>query len=339
MKYAPVLIPTLCRYEHFRRCIESLSECTGAENTEVYIALDYPAKEVHEEGYRLISSYLDNSGIGLKFKDFHIIKRERNYGIGIGGNFYQARMDLFDHYDRLIFSEDDNVFSPNFLMYINKGLDLFENDMSVLAINGYCHPYHFKFADNNHFRHNVDFSAWGYGIWKNRIYDCEKEINNGLFRSSLSLRNLWNLKCAGWNRLLEYLSYIKNNYRGERIQIIDNVLSVYMRVKGMTVIMPRVSKVRNIGWDTSGCSFPNCMSKIYSEVAAQHNRQLIDMMPDFEYEGDPFACFTENNQVAVQESDGRISFGRFVLLLLASGIRLLRGIKNTYLYIPLLCFW
>ena len=29
--YAPVVIPTLCRYEHLKRCIDTLSECTGAD--------------------------------------------------------------------------------------------------------------------------------------------------------------------------------------------------------------------------------------------------------------------------------------------------------------------
>lgn len=31
--YAPVIIPTLCRYEKFRNCIETLSKCTGADKT------------------------------------------------------------------------------------------------------------------------------------------------------------------------------------------------------------------------------------------------------------------------------------------------------------------
>ena len=50
MIYAPIYIPTLCRYEHFKQCIESLAQCEGASETEVYVALDYPAKESHLEG-------------------------------------------------------------------------------------------------------------------------------------------------------------------------------------------------------------------------------------------------------------------------------------------------
>ena len=41
---APVIIPTLCRYDHFKRLMESLNKCTWADKTDVYIGLDYPAK-------------------------------------------------------------------------------------------------------------------------------------------------------------------------------------------------------------------------------------------------------------------------------------------------------
>ena len=34
-KYAPIVIPTLNRYEHFKRCLESIERCTGAEYTDV----------------------------------------------------------------------------------------------------------------------------------------------------------------------------------------------------------------------------------------------------------------------------------------------------------------
>ena len=50
-KYAPVMIPTLCRYEHLKRCIESLQMNSWAKYTDLYIGLDYPAKESHIDGY------------------------------------------------------------------------------------------------------------------------------------------------------------------------------------------------------------------------------------------------------------------------------------------------
>ena len=74
MIYAPVIIPTLNRYEHLKNCLESLSKCSGAENTEVYIGLDYPSRSEHLSGYKKIRDYLDNCG-DLGFKKLTVIKR------------------------------------------------------------------------------------------------------------------------------------------------------------------------------------------------------------------------------------------------------------------------
>lgn len=76
MIYAPIYIPTLCRYEHFKQCIESLAQCEGASETEVYVALDYPAKESHLEGYEKIKTYLETAG-NMTFKKLHVHKREK----------------------------------------------------------------------------------------------------------------------------------------------------------------------------------------------------------------------------------------------------------------------
>lgn len=52
MKYAPVIIPVLCRYKHFTKCIESLKNNGWAKYTDIYIGLDYPAKDSHVKGYK-----------------------------------------------------------------------------------------------------------------------------------------------------------------------------------------------------------------------------------------------------------------------------------------------
>ena len=54
MKYAPILIPTLCRADKFRKCIESLKKNKWAKYTAVYIALDYPLNDTHWCGYNEI---------------------------------------------------------------------------------------------------------------------------------------------------------------------------------------------------------------------------------------------------------------------------------------------
>lgn len=60
MIYAPVLIPTVSRYEHLRNCLESLAKCTWADKTDVFVAVDYPGREKDWPVYRKIKEYLSS---------------------------------------------------------------------------------------------------------------------------------------------------------------------------------------------------------------------------------------------------------------------------------------
>lgn len=52
--YAPVIIPTLNRIEHLKRCIESLEKNTGADKTEVFVSLDFPPSDKYLQGYECV---------------------------------------------------------------------------------------------------------------------------------------------------------------------------------------------------------------------------------------------------------------------------------------------
>lgn len=316
MKYAPVLIPTLCRYEHFIKCLCSLEQCTYAEFTDVYIALDYPKTDNHRDGYEKIKLFLHNYINRNPFKTFNIIEREYNYGVGKNGNAKKASSMLFEKYDSIITSEDDNIFSPNFLVYMNKGLQQFKDDNSILAINGYRHPYGFKFGENNYFRHTTDFSAWGIGLWRDKCIEYISEIENNIFKKTFSLPNLLKVRKSGLNRLYSYIFLVFK--KGNNIWITDSVLSNYMIIKNKTVIMPSVSKVRNIGWDKTGQSFNNGVPSNCRKIAQRHNNQDIDSDDDFDFKGDPWTFFDVNNKIARRESDGRINIIQFFYKLIVS---------------------
>ena len=102
--YAPVVIPTLCRYDTFSRCVNSLSKCTGADQTELFIGIDYPAKEEHWEGYCKICSCADQL---QGFKAVHIYKRETNYGQK--KNTKSLLEEIKSRFDRYILSPSEEL--------------------------------------------------------------------------------------------------------------------------------------------------------------------------------------------------------------------------------------
>ena len=314
MIYAPVIIPTLNRYEHFKQCLESLENCTGADCTDVYVALDYPPSEKYVDGWKKVDSYLHEKEQDNKFKSLIVYRRRENYFFSGKGNATAAINDLPAGVDRYIFSEDDNVFSPNFLEFINKGLEKFNNDPSVLAICGYSHPYKIKYKDNNYFMQSVDFSAWGYGIWRKRRKACYIASDKSYLRDKLKKwGNIRTLKEHGLNRLLYTIGCAFS--KGE-ISNNDNTLSIYMALENMNVVMPVFTKVRNIGWDGSGI---NCIKE--GNVANSHTKRIIDDDKHFEYLGDGMYEYENNRKIFVDSSYARCSYMQFFIGLTTGFIR------------------
>ena len=308
MVIAPFLVATLNRYEHLKNCLESLSKCTLADQTDVFIALDYPSKEEHFEGYNKIVAYLEHTD-ELGFKSMNVKKRTYNYFLGNkNGNLGALWDEVFETYDRAIISEDDNVFSPNFLVFMNKGLEKFENDDTVFAINGYRHFYPVKFADNTFFRQNVDFSAWGFGVWRNKFKKYFDIIGPEYFRSKMSLKNFLKVYKNGNSHTSQFF-HQANEAKPYRS---DFVIGVMMALEGLDVVMPSVSLVRNMGWDGTGI---NCAPS-RQEDAQRHTTQKISSELDFEYVGTGREFYDENRKIYIKSSYEKNSTWHLIIVII-----------------------
>ena len=276
MEYAPVLIPTLCRYDHFVRCIESLKKNTWALYTDIYVALDYPANESHWEGYNKICEYLDGSFD--EFANFYVIKRPYNYGAE--KNVADLRKIILEKYDRFIRTDDDCEFSINFLEYMNKSLEKYKDDENVLGVTGYSYPVNWKIDSKyNAFKNSLIFSMWGTGFWKNKFLKMQKDIESGYIKKNFRLKN------PGMFKMTDacYLDCINGKFSYESSNLIMHVTDVscgcYMQLSGKYIITPTISKVRNYGFDGSGIYCQKIVDKGKEDNAKFYNYSLqeIDM--------------------------------------------------------------
>lgn len=264
IEFAPVLIPTLCRYEHFKRCVESLSRCTYAEKTELIIGLDYPPSEKYEDGYNKICDYLPQITGFLKVT---IVRQEKN--LGARDNLTSIKEYALQHYDRFIVSEDDNEFSPNFLSFVNQGLEKYKNEPKVVAICGYNYPVSMEGYDRNNYA-SFRFSAWGYGITKDKILNLAPEkFMKYILRPDHFLKLLF--KSPSHLISLFYM-YRKHEIHG------DACYEMYCCINNKVSIFPTISKVRNWGHDGSGEH-----GGINPEDDLCFNQE-IDTESEFEYE-------------------------------------------------------
>lgn len=305
MIYAPVYIPTLCRFEHFRQCIESLAQCEGANETEVYVALDYPAKEAHREGYGKIKAYLEAAG-NMTFKRLHVHKRERNYGLGLHGNSATMRKYITERYERFIISEDDNVFAPNFLAYMNACFEQYKDDQDVIAVCGYSYPVDWDVSEGaTVFKQQFNVSTWGIGFWTGKYKRLSHDLSEGILERSFEevLRN------KTYEKMIDACKseYVKNacsvsfNKNFLWYCVSDIAMREYLAVTDKYAITPVISKVRNLGFDGTGAYCQKIDSRQNGNTAGTYNytKQEIDDRHTF--------TLVENTKDSTEENRRRLN--------------------------------
>ena len=245
--YAPVIIPTLNRFVHFKRCLESIERCTGAQYTDVFIGLDYPPSEKYVEGWKKIDAYLKEKEHNHGFKNLYVHRREVNCGVGTEkSNGSLLVQEVSKSYDRYILSEDDNEFSPNFLEYMNQGLEKYKDDERVIKISAYVPPFFYGLTQNTTF-FGIDTPAYGIGSWvkKNPFQKFTNDQITFVLQKSL-------LRSSKWFHLYPSLinsavHMIKKNHNYGDIRY-----SIYNLINGTFTLTPTSSLARNWGADGSG---------------------------------------------------------------------------------------
>lgn len=255
---APVLIPTLNRYNHFKNCVDSLAKCTHADKTDLFVAFDYPLNESHWEGYKNIRNYIRS----IKgFKSVNIIQRETNFGAW--KNVQDTRLQIFENNNRLILSEDDNIFSPDFLVFVNRGLDVYEDREDIYSISGYQYPLVMPKNYNQDVYLWQGYSAWGVGIWREKWKKVPWERDEAINKIKRFLKSYTSI----------YKHHkVANHYIPAKLKMIeqnrihgDGYINLYQFLNNMYSVFPVISRVRNMGHDGSGIGCGYMENDIYAQ--------------------------------------------------------------------------
>jgi hypothetical protein len=254
--YAPVLISVLDRNIHFKNCVDSLAQNPLAKETHLYIALDAPFAEKHISGHSKVLEYISC----IKgFKEVTLFKREKN--IGSSNNQFLAFEEIFKKHDRLIFTEDDNIFSPNFLDFVNQGLELFKGRDDIFSVSGYNYPIDVNPKLNPGYYLWTGFAAWGVGLWKVKWQKLNlstilniKDILNPFFIKKLN-------SVAG-HYFPALLSAIETQHKPD-----DVLICYYLTKNNLKSVFPTLSKVQNHGNDGGG---------EHKNIDNKYKNQLID---------------------------------------------------------------
>lgn len=164
--YAPVFVSVYDRPYHFKQCIESLAKNPGAERTTLFISSDGPRDDGTRSRVENVREYIKTIAGFQRVVPVLAAENTR------GAIKRQTRELVSESFDRMIRSEDDVVFSPYFLQFINAGLEAYEDEPKVWGICGHLKLGAPRKPDVGHV-FLQSHEPWGYGVWRDRDWPID----------------------------------------------------------------------------------------------------------------------------------------------------------------------
>ena len=185
-----------------------------------------------------------------------------------------------EQYEYYIVTEDDNIFAPAFLDYMNKMLKLFKDDASVMNISGFNYGKH-NFTASIY--KGQDVMPWGMGCWKEkeRLYS---ESNVEMYkRSARKISRVLNMYFNNKWVFCVFVGHLTSGNIPPHSGVDgDRMITNYCR--NTFVVYPTKSLTKNIGFN-DGSGVHAVTGKTY-DVAPEMDLVEMDERRLFDYEID-----------------------------------------------------
>ena len=162
-EWAPIALFIYKRPEHTRRTILSLQACEGFDESPIYVFADGAKTEADEAAVQATRAVARELLGGRAV----FVDRERNGGLAY--SIIAGTTQLCDQYGKVVTIEDDLVFSPHFLRFLNRGLQQYQDELRVMQICGYMFDVP-EFSQRSEALFLPMTSSLGWATWK-RAWD------------------------------------------------------------------------------------------------------------------------------------------------------------------------
>jgi len=159
---APICLFVYDRPACLKRTIHSLINCNGVSETQLFIFSDAPK---HSKNYQNVQEVRKLIYEIKGFSSVNIILRKNN--LGLAENIKDGVTNIVNRFNRVIVLEDDIEVSKNFLIYMNKALNYYQNDNKVWHINAWSVPQS-KYTLKGKSYFTSVMNCWGWATWSNR---------------------------------------------------------------------------------------------------------------------------------------------------------------------------
>src|SRR5437868_15329068 len=167
---APIVLFVYNRPDHARRTLAALAANPLAAESDLIIYADGPKKLDHQASVQAVRDLLRTAS---GFKSIETVEREAN--LGLANSIISGVSEVCAAHGRAIVVEDDLVVSPDFLTFLNAGLDRYQSEEDVFQISGYAYPAHDGSIPQSFFLPMV--SCWGWATWSRAWSKFDSEMS------------------------------------------------------------------------------------------------------------------------------------------------------------------
>ncbi|MFR5896657.1 MAG: glycosyl transferase [Phocaeicola massiliensis] len=176
------------------------------------------------------------------FRSLHYAFAKENQGLG--NSIIHGVSTVINQYGTAIIIEDDLILAPNFLAFMNEGLQRYKDEQKIFSICGYSN----KVKVPKDYTYDTYFctrsSSWGWATWADRWNSVNWDLKDfGSYRQKAKEFNRWGGSDC-WKMLHDWHNG-KNKSWAIRFcfaQFLQDKLSLF----------PIISKINNEGFDGEG---------------------------------------------------------------------------------------
>ena len=130
----PIVLTAYNRVGTLTKTMDSLLKCDGIKGRKIIVYQD-GHQDKDNDGWVFTEAYLHN----CEAINPNIIKVYRPNHLGLRGNSLFAIEDSLKKYDKIIYLQDDQEFTKDFLTFMDAALNKFEDRKDIMFVSGYSH--------------------------------------------------------------------------------------------------------------------------------------------------------------------------------------------------------
>jgi hypothetical protein len=240
-----IVIFTYNRPEHTLRMLDSLKQCIGIENFKIMLFQDGPKNLFDQESVSNVTAILEDF---QKNFDAELFKSVRNYGLS--KSVISGTSRAFLDFSSVMAFEDDLVFSPYVLEYLQHSISIMAENPSIFAASAYT-PLDFRRTLRSLHPEQAAYlstrtHSWGWATTRENWQRIDWELSdlNTVLRDTVTLDFF---SKGGSDLIPMLLQQVQGNIDSWAIR-----MALHAAREQKYTIYPASTLVRNLGFDGTG---------------------------------------------------------------------------------------